>query len=230
MKYNNVKEGIFLSRKNRFIANVEIDGKMELCHVKNTGRCRELFIEGTKAYVERNDKPDRKTKFSLIAVEKEGELVNVDSSAPNRVVREWLQKGNLFSFCTDIRQEVVYGNSRFDFYVEAEKPYFIEVKGVTLEENKIARFPDAPTQRGVKHMKELCRCAEEGYGAGIIFVVQMKKAECFVPNDRTHPEFGYVLREAKKAGVFVKAVNCLVEQDSLEIFHEIKIELGKTGE
>ena len=119
MKYNNVKEGIFLSRKNRFIANVEIDGKMELCHVKNTGRCRELFIEGTKAYVERNDKPERKTKFSLIAVEKEGELVNVDSSAPNRVVREWLQEGNLFSFCTDIRQEVVYGNSRFDFYVQA---------------------------------------------------------------------------------------------------------------
>ena len=222
MKYENIVGGTFLDRPNRFIAYVEVDGKKETVHVKNTGRCRELLQQGNKVYLSIADNPNRKTKYDLIAVEKRREekeplLVNMDSQIPNDVTEEWLRKGILFSKEARVRREVKYGNSRFDFYIEdGERKVFLEVKGVTLEEDGIASFPDAPTERGIKHIRELMQCLQEGYEAYILFVIQMKEITKFRPNDKTHPAFGEALREAQKAGVKIMAVDCLVTADSIE--------------
>lgn len=226
MKYLNIIQGKFLSRPNRFIANVQVDGKTEVVHVKNTGRCKELLIPNAKVYLSVADNPERKTKYDLIAVEKKSIIVNIDSQAPNAVVQEWLKKGNLFSKKALIRREYTYGNSRFDFYVEdGQRKAFIEVKGVTLEKNNIAYFPDAPTERGVKHIKELESSVEDGYEAIILFVVQMKKIKKLKPNDETHKAFGDALRKANKSGVKVMAMDCLITPDSMSIDKPVKVEL-----
>ena len=206
MRYKQVKRGIFLARPNRFIAHVEVDGSMEVVHVKNTGRCRELLVPGAVVYLEKADQPKRKTQFDLIAVEKGSLLINMDAQAPNQVFREW------------------------DFYWEAEdfstkRRGFVEVKGVTLEENGVVLFPDAPTERGVKHIGELIACHAAGYEAALCFVVQMEGMRCFRPNDRTHPAFGEALRRAREAGVQIFARECLVSPDSLTLTGNIPVEL-----
>ncbi|MFV0343963.1 MAG: DNA/RNA nuclease SfsA [Anaerocolumna sp.] len=224
MRYNNIKTGIFKARPNRFIAHIEVDGLLEICHVKNTGRCKELLIPGCTVYVEESDNKARKTRYSLIAVKKGERIINMDSQAPNKLVHEWLILGELFQDIRLIKPEKVYGNSRFDFYIEtSNQKIFMEVKGVTLEEEGIVRFPDAPTERGIKHMKELMSCQEEGYEAYIIFVIQMKGAIKFEPNDFTHPEFGHTLRRAHHEGVHVLAYDCEVEPDCLSIRKAIPV-------
>lgn len=224
MKYENIIKGKFIARPNRFIAHVEINGKIEVCHVKNTGRCKELLISGVTVFIQENDNPKRKTKFSLIGVIKDKRIINIDSQIPNKAVHEWILKGNLFKEINLIKPETTYNKSRFDFFIETkEKKIFIEVKGVTLEENNIVRFPDAPTERGVKHIKELCDCIKEGYEAYIIFVIQMKEVLYFEPNDDTHKEFGKALREAKAAGVNIIAVDCEVGEDSIEISDYVEV-------
>lgn len=224
MQYENMEKGIFLDRPNRFIANVEIRGVKEVCHVKNTGRCRELLTPRATVYVQKSNNPDRKTKYDLIGVIKGDIMINMDSQAPNKVVGEWIQESGYFKNVTYIKPEMKYGNSRFDFYVEADgKKIFMEVKGVTLEEDGIARFPDAPTLRGVKHIQELKECINEGYEAYIFFVIQMKHVQEFRPNDLTHPEFGDALRQARQAGVHILAYDSSVTEDSIKIDTEIKV-------
>jgi sugar fermentation stimulation protein A len=224
MKYDNILKGKFISRPNRFIANIEIEDKIEICHVKNTGRCKELLIPGVTVFVQKSDDPKRKTKFSLIGVIKENRIINIDSQVPNKVVKEWIMKGNLFSDVTLIKPETTYKNSRFDFYVETEnKKMFIEVKGVTLEENGIVRFPDAPTERGLRHIQELCDCIKEGYEAYVIFVVQMKDVLHFEPNVETHKKFAEALIDAQKCGLNIIAVDCEVSKDSIDIREYVKV-------
>lgn len=224
MKYDNITKGKFIVRPNRFIAHVEVNEKIEICHVKNTGRCKELLIPGVTVFLQENDNPKRKTKFSLIGVIKGERIINIDSQIPNKAVQEWILKGNLFNEVTLIKPEKTYKNSRFDFYVETkEKKVFIEVKGVTLEENNVVIFPDAPTERGVKHINELCDCIKEGYEAYIVFVIQMTGVSYFEPNDETHKEFGDALRRAKKLGVNIIAVDCEVEEDSIEIADYVEV-------
>lgn len=226
MKYKNIRQGIFLSRPNRFIAYVELDGEVVKCHVKNTGRCKELLIEGVTVFLEEHDNPNRKTKYSLIGVKKGDILINMDSQAPNKVVEEWLKEGGLYENPSLVKREKTYGNSRFDFYVEAgEKRCFIEVKGVTLEEEQIAKFPDAPTERGIKHIKELCDCRKDGYEAYIIFVIQLKGIVKFEPNIQTQPEFQQALMKAKREGVHILAYDCFVTQDELWIDQKIDVDL-----
>ena len=226
MKYLNMERARFKERPNRFIAYVETKNGREICHVKNTGRCKELLPEDAVVYVQRNDNPARKTKLDLITVEKKQYLINMDSQAPNLAVREWLEAGNLFSEHAKIYPEKTYGESRFDFYIEdGERKAFMEVKGVTLEMDGICRFPDAPTERGVKHIKELQKCLEEGYEAYILFVIQMSPVKYLEPNDATHKAFGDALRGAAKAGVHVMARDCLVTIDSMEIMNEVEVRL-----
>lgn len=226
MKYQNIESAIFLERPNRFVAYVELGGEREKCHVKNTGRCRELLVPGAEVYLQRAEKPNRKTNYDLIGVKKGKRIVNMDSQIPNYAVREWLEKGGLFETITQLRPETKYGNSRFDFYLEAEgKRIFMEVKGVTLEEEGIARFPDAPTERGVKHIHELMECKKDGCEAYIFFVIQMKGIKSFEPNDRTHPAFGEALRQAAAAGVHILAYDCQVTEDSIEIDQKIQVRL-----
>lgn len=226
MKYLNMERALFKERPNRFIAYVETTHGRELCHVKNTGRCKELLSENAVVYVQRNDNPARKTKLDLITVEKNQYLINMDSQAPNQAVKEWLEEGNLFSENAKIYPERTYGESRFDFYIEdGERKAFMEVKGVTLEIDGVCRFPDAPTERGVKHIKELQKCLEEGYEAYILFVIQMSPVEYLEPNDATHKAFGDALREAAKAGVHVMARDCSVSIDSMEIMNEVEVRL-----
>lgn len=226
MHYSNIKRATFLRRPNRFIAHIEVDGREEVCHVKNTGRCRELLMDRAAIYVEHHDNPNRKTKYSLIAVEKGDLLINMDSQAPNKVVGEWLLEKEPFGKVKLLKPECTYGSSRFDFYLETEaEKIFIEVKGVTLEEDGIVRFPDAPTERGIKHLEELCACVEAGYKAAVIFVVQMEGMQHFEPNDKTHPQFGEALRQARKAGVQVLAYECKVTPSSLEISKSIPVVL-----
>lgn len=228
MKYENIREGIFLKRPNRFIAHVEIDKKVEICHVKNTGRCRELLVPGTAVFLEKSSSPNRKTQYDLIAVQKGERLINMDSQIPNKVVEEWLLEGNLFGKEAVVKREVTYGNSRFDLYIESQgRKCFMEVKGVTLEENGVARFPDAPTERGVKHVRELCRCIEEGYEAYIMFVIQMEDVKYFEPNEATHPAFGEALREAKKAGVHILAYACEVRKDLINLSKPVRVYLNE---
>ncbi len=224
MKYNNILQGKFISRPNRFIAYVEINNKIEICHVKNTGRCRELLTPSATVFVEENDNPKRKTKFSLIGVIKENRMINMDSQVTNKVVKEWILKGNLFKELTLLKPETKYKNSRFDFYVETKnKKAFIEVKGVTLEEEGIVRFPDAPTERGVKHINELCECIQDGYDAYIIFVIQMKDVLHFEPNVKMHKEFAKALKKAQKYGMNILAVDCEVTEDSINIKDYVKV-------
>ncbi len=226
MRYERIRKGKFLSRPNRFIAIVELDGKEEVCHVKNTGRCRELLIPGATVFVQESDNPERKTKFDLIAVYKGSRLINMDSQIPNRVFAEWVKAGNMFQNVTFLRPESTYQNSRFDFYIEADgRKVFVEVKGVTLEDNGVCRFPDAPTARGVKHVKELISCAKEGYLAYIVFVIQMKHVSLFMPNDETDPAFGAALREAERAGVRILALDCLVTENEIRIDEVVPVRL-----
>ena len=223
MKYDNIVKGKFIARPNRFIAHIEINGKIEVCHVKNTGRCKELLIPSAIVFVQENDNAKRKTKFSLISVIKENRIINMDSQVPNKIVYEWISNGNLLNDITLIKPETKYNNSRFDFYVETKnKKIFIEVKGVTLENQGVVKFPDAPTERGLKHVKELCDCVKEGYDAYIIFVVQMKDVLHFEPNVETHKEFAEALKEAKKRGVNILAVNCEVKENSINIKDYVK--------
>lgn len=226
MKYHNIIEGTFISRPNRFIANVEAAGQVQVCHVKNTGRCRELLVPGCRVYLETADNPNRKTKYDLIAVKKGNLLINMDSQAPNKAAGEWLEKRILYPDLKILKPEVKYDNSRFDFYIEAgERKIFLEVKGVTLEEGGIARFPDAPTERGVKHIRELMACMKEGYEPVILFVIQMKGIRRFMPNDETHKAFGDTLREAREKGVRILAYDCLVTEDSMEIRDPVSVVL-----
>lgn len=217
MKYERIRTGTFLLRRNRFVAEVEIDGEVVECHVKNTGRCRELFITGVKVVLQESDNPNRKTRYDLIAVYKNGQLINVDSQVTNTVVEEWVKESGYFQDLKLVRREVTYGKSRFDLYVEygEDKRAFIEVKGVTLEENGVARFPDAPTLRGVKHVEELITCMQDGYEAYLFFVVQMKHMKHVEPNWKTHPEFGYALQKAADAGVHLLAYDCLMTEESI---------------
>lgn len=226
MKYNNIRHGVFISRPNRFIANVEIDGKIEVCHVKNTGRCKELLTDRANVIVQEFDSPNRKTRFDLISVYKGDRLINMDSQSPNKIFAEWAPKSGIFGNVTLLRPETKFGNSRFDFYMEAEgKKAFIEVKGVTLEENGVVRFPDAPTERGVKHVRELMECSNAGYDAYIVFIVQMKDVLYLEPNWSTHREFGEALRDAAAHGVRVLAVDCEVTEDTVEARDMVEVRL-----
>ena len=226
MNYSNIERAYFKERPNRFIAYVETEEGREICHVKNTGRCRELLTPDAVVYVQRNDNPARKTKLDLIGVEKGDYLINMDSQAPNAAVKEWLRAGNLFSKNAVVYSEKTYGESRFDFYIEdGERNAFMEVKGVTLELDGVCRFPDAPTERGVKHIRELIKCMEDGYEAYILFVIQMSPVKYLEPNDATHKAFGDALREAAKAGVHVMARDCKVTIDSMEIMNEVEVRL-----
>lgn len=226
MVYENVKEGVFVSRPNRFIAHVEIDGKVEICHVKNTGRCRELLIPGVRVFVEESTNPERKTKYDLIAVYKGDMLFNIDSGAPNKVFFEWIKDSGYFGDVSLIKPECKYGNSRFDFYIETDKrKIFVEVKGVTLEKDGVMMFPDAPTERGVKHINELISCQKDGYEAYIAFIVQTNKAKYFMPNHETHKEFATALARAAKKGVKIICYSCNVSADELNIKEEIKVRL-----
>ncbi len=230
MRYSKICPGIFLKRPNRFIAHVETGEGVQICHVKNTGRCRELLVPGARVYLSESDNPARKTRFDLIAVEKETAegplLINMDSQAPNRVFGEWAEGGGFRPDLTLLRPETTYGNSRFDYYWESsEKRGFVEIKGVTLEENGVLLFPDAPTQRGVKHLEELVLAHQAGYEAAACFVIQMDRAKYFTPNRATHPEFAQALERAAAAGVELLAVRCLVEPDGLEIAGPVEIRL-----
>lgn len=226
MKYERIVKGKFLERPNRFIAYVDIDGQKETVHVKNTGRCKELLRPGAVVYLQEFDPSARKTKWDLIAVEKNGRIINMDSQIPNKVVKEWLESGGLFRKVTKIQPEYTYGDSRVDLYVEADgKKVLIEVKGVTLEEEGRVRFPDAPSERAVKHVEELKRAVGEGYEAYIFFVIQMKDVRYFTPNMDTHPAFGEALREAALAGVHVIAYDCRVDCDHITLADEVKVVL-----
>ena len=224
MIYENIKEGIFIERVNRFIANVSIDGKIETCHVKNTGRCKEILIEGSKVYVQEFDSETRKTKFDLISVYKGNKLINIDSQVTNKMFNEWVKEGNLFNDLKLIKGEVFYKHSRFDFYVEYEnKKAFIEIKGVTLEENGVVLFPDAPTTRGVKHLKELISAKEEGYEGYIVFIVQMNGIKYFTPNVKMHKEFGDTLLKCKENGINILAFDSIVESNSISIKNKVEV-------
>lgn len=225
MHYSAVKQGRFLSRPNRFIAHVEMDGKTEICHVKNTGRCRELLIPGARVWCAAAENPNRKTAYDLIAVEKGPYLVNMDSQAPNQAVGEWLRNGGLGT-AQVVLPEQRFHDSRFDFYLERDgTPMFLEVKGVTLEENGICRFPDAPTQRGARHLRELMLAKEQGYDAAVLFVIQMAPVRYLEPNDRTDPAFGKALREAAEKGVAVLAVDCNITPDTMTIGNPVAVHL-----
>ena len=211
-----------MKRPNRFIAEVQIDGKIQICHVKNTGRCKELLLPGATVYVERAENPDRKTAWDLIAVYKGDMLVNIDSAVTNAVAEEYLQSSFPDALC--IKREVFFGHSRFDFYIEtADRRIFAEVKSVTLENEGIASFPDAPTERGRKHLFELILAKEQGYEALLLFVVQMKGTKGFLPNDENDPAFGKALRQAKDKGVTVKVLECTVLPDELKITAELPL-------
>lgn len=227
MKYERIEKAVFMERPNRFIAYAVINGKKETIHVKNTGRCAELLIPGAAIYVQESGNPTRKTKWDLIAVEKGERLINMDSQIPNQVVKEWIEKGNFAPDVTLVRPETVYGSSRFDLYVEAgERKIFIEVKGVTLEEGGVCRFPDAPSDRAIKHLEELIRARKEGYETYVFFVIQMKGVRYFTPNTDTHPAFAETLSRAAAAGVKILAYDCEVKTDSIAIADPVEVVLG----
>lgn len=228
MKYHHISQARFLSRPNRFIAYVELNGERTKVHVKNTGRCKELLQENATVYLEKGENPNRATAYDLVAVEKAGRLVNIDSGAPNRVVAEWLSRKQLFPDLTLIRPETIYRNSRFDFYLETAsgRKIFMEVKGVTLENDNQAAFPDAPSERAVKHVEELMLARQDGYEAYILFVIQMKEIRSFSPNEEAQPAFGEILRRSGRAGVRVLAYDCEVGMDSLELRKEVPVVLS----
>ena len=225
MEYKNIVPGVFLARPNRFIAYIEIDGQEEVCHVKNTGRCRELLPVGAKVWCEKSDNPDRKTQYDLISVKKGSRIINMDSQAPNAAVKEWLEGGGLGQI-ENLKPESRQGESRFDFsFTKDGKPCFLEVKGVTLENDGVCAFPDAPTTRGAKHLRELTQLAQEGYGAYVLFVIQMADVKYLHPNDKTDPDFGNALREAAAAGVTVLAMDCQVTPDTMVLRSPVEVRL-----
>ena len=225
MQYENMVQGTFIKRPNRFIAHIVIGGKEEICHVKNTGRCRELLPEGARVWCQQFDDPKRKTKFDLITVQKGRRLINMDSQAPNKAAMEWLQSGGLGEI-SNLRAESKWGDSRFDFYFEKDgKPCYLEVKGVTLENDGVCAFPDAPTERGAKHLRELTQLVQEGYGGFVLFVIQMADVKYLHPNDATDPAFGAALRQAHAAGVQVLAMCCHVTENTMDITHPVLVKL-----
>ena len=226
MQYRNVCEAIFEKRLNRFVAEVSLNGESIRCHVKNTGRLRELFVPGAKCVLAVAENPDRATKYDLIGVYRGEILVNVDSQAPNTAAQEWVRGGGLGQGVTCVKPESQWGNSRFDMYAErGDERMLIEVKGVTLNIGGQARFPDAPTTRGVKHVQELIRARQEGFRCAVVFVIQMPDVTSFAPNDDTHPEFGEALRQAQQAGVEIHAVLCENRPDSMRMTDEIPVKL-----
>ena len=226
MNYERIRKAFFIERPNRFIAYVQLDGEKETVHVKNTGRCAELLVPGAPVYIQESVNPARKTKWDLIAVEKGKRMINMDSQIPNKVVQEWIEGGNLFPDVHLVRPETTYGNSRFDLYVEAgDSRIFIEVKGVTLEEDGVCRFPDAPSDRAVKHMEELVRAKKEGYETYVFFVIQMKDVRYFTPNTDTHPAFAEALKKAAAAEVKILAYDCEVTSDSITIREPVDVVL-----
>jgi len=225
MRYSNMVPGIFLARPNRFIAHVEIDGAEETVHVKNTGRCRELLPKGAEVWCQRSENPARKTKYDLITVRKGHRLINMDSQAPNTAAKEWLLAGGLGEI-SNLRPETVHGDSRFDFSFDKDgKKCFLEVKGVTLENNGVCAFPDAPTERGAKHLRELRQAVQDGFVGYVLFVIQMSDVKYLHPNDVTDPNFGKALREAAGAGVHVLAVDCAVTEETMEIRQSVPVKL-----
>ena len=235
MKYAKVVKAEFLSRPNRFLAKVMLNGSVETVHVKNTGRCRELLQPGSAVWLAESDNPARKTRYDLVTVAKKRPgkadlMVNMDSQAPNAAAQEWLQSGTYFSPEAKVRRETVHGDSRFDFYIEDRgRKAFLEVKGVTLEEDGLAAFPDAPTERGIKHIEGLIRCLDEGFDAYLLFVLQMKEIRALCPNDRTHKAFGDALRRAHKAGVKILVYDCRVSPDTMVIDSPIELLLRQPG-
>lgn len=226
MRYENMAEAVFLDRPNRFIANILLDGAPAVCHVKNTGRCRELLVPGARVLVQRASNPGRRTAYDLISVRKGGRLINMDAAAPNAVFGEWLSAGGLGFIPDRVKPECKHGDSRFDFYFEhGSVRAFAEVKGVTLEDHGVVRFPDAPTERGVKHLRGLARCVEEGFEAFAVFIIQMKGVKFFEPNRATHPEFAQTLAQAARAGVKLIALDCYVTKDSLTAGERVEIRL-----
>lgn len=233
MKYENTFTATFLSRPNRFLAHVMLEGHEVVCHVKNTGRLRELLIPGTPVVIQHH--PDaaetgRKTEYSLIGVRKQNTWVNIDSQAPNQAAFEWLTTGEGLPFCPrpqNIRREVTYGQSRFDLaFEDSGTPWLMEVKGVTLDVNGTAMFPDAPTERGIKHLEELADAAEHGFGAVILFVIQMKGSTTFAPHAERHAAFAETLANVRKRGVRVWAYDCIVTEDSMQIDTPVKVLLS----
>ena len=229
MYYANMVPGIFLDRPNRFIAHVEIDGQTETVHVKNTGRCRELLPPGARVWCQQSDNPARKTKYDLITVHKGDLLINMDSQAPNIAAEEWLRSGGLGEI-ENLRRETVHGDSRFDLsFTKDGRQCFLEVKGVTLENDGVCAFPDAPTERGAKHLRGLLRAAQEGYGAYALFVIQMSPVRYLHPNDATDPQFGEALRRAAAGGVQVLAVDCRITESTMEIKTFVPVSLDAPG-
>ena len=225
MTYENMVPGIFQARPNRFIAHVQIGGQTEIVHVKNTGRCKELLVPGCAVWCQRSSNPNRKTAFDLIAVQKGDRLINMDSQAPNRAAGEWLSSGGLGEI-SELKAEVKHGDSRYDFsFLKDGKQCFLEVKGCTLEHDGACAFPDAPTERGAKHIRGLTAAAREGYGAYILFVIQMSDVKYIRPHDETDPEFGKALREASQNGVRVLAMDCAVTPDTMEIRLPVLVKL-----
>ena len=226
MTYDNIHEAVFLDRPNRFIAHILLNGQKQVCHVKNTGRCKELLLSGAEIFVQHSANPARKTAYDLIAVRKGQRLINMDAVAPNKVFGEWLSAGGPGYVPELIRPERVHRDSRFDFYFEhGGRKAFAEVKGVTLEDDGVVRFPDAPTERGIKHLHGLIRCVQEGFEAYAVFIIQMKGVKYFEPNRATHPEFAEALCQAAQAGVKLIALDCDVEKDSLRAGDQVEIHL-----
>ena len=224
MKYKNIVKGIFLERPNRFIAICEINGVNEICHVKNTGRCRELLQKGATVYLEKSSNPNRKTQYDLVSVQKNDRLINMDSQIPNYVVTESLNK--IFNDIKFVKQEYKYGNSRFDIYVETKtERIFVEVKGVTLEDDGVVRFPDAPTERGIKHLKELQKAVVDGYRACVVFLVQMNNVKHFEPNVETHPEFAKELKKASENGVEIFVYDSVVTPEEIIMNNKVEIKM-----
>ena len=226
MRYDSMVAGEFLSRPNRFIAHVKIRGQEEICHVKNTGRCRELLQPGCRVWCQESDNPKRKTKFDLITVEKGHRLINMDSQAPNAAAKEWLLAGGLGEI-QGLKPESFHGQSRFDFsFTKDGRQCLLEVKGVTLENDGVCAFPDAPTERGARHLRHLAQAAREGYGAYVLFVIQMEDVKYLHPNDGTDPDFGKALREAAEAGVRILAMDCAVTESTMTIRKPVPVELS----
>lgn len=226
MRYENIEKAVFLERPNRFIARCVVDGEVENVHVKNTGRCRELLIPGTEVFLQKSSNPNRKTRFDLISVKKDGEIINMDSYAPNIAAGEFIRNGGIIKNPETVKAEAAFGSSRLDFYVEGGgRKMFVEVKGVTLKIDGCAVFPDAPTSRGAKHMNELIKAVQSGYEAAVLFVIQMKGCRCFRPNYETDPAFCTALKEAETHGVKIMAVDCLTDEYSMKIDGKVKVEL-----
>lgn len=226
MRYNKTVKAEFIERPNRFVAKVRLNGEEIYCHVKNTGRCRELLVPGARVWLEDSENPERKYRYSLVTVQKGERLVNMDSQSPNKAVGEWLSGGGFFKNIRLLKPESKYGTSRFDFYCEYEdKKAYIEVKGVTLENDSIVSFPDAPTERGARHVKELAECVKDGFEAYIIFVVQMKNVRHFEPNSVNDPVFAEALKKAEKQGVKIIAVDCSVDENSMKIEDFVRVEI-----